>query len=43
MQEEVRREALKQRAEQSVHHEEPGWEEEEGKLDGREAQSGCER
>ncbi|XP_053867674.1 BSD domain-containing protein 1 isoform X1 [Malaclemys terrapin pileata] len=28
-QEEVRREALKQRAEQSVHHEEPGWEEEE--------------
>uniref|UniRef100_A0ACB8FQH9 BSD domain-containing protein 1 n=1 Tax=Sphaerodactylus townsendi TaxID=933632 RepID=A0ACB8FQH9_9SAUR len=28
-QEEVRREALKQRAEQSVHFEEPGWEEEE--------------
>ncbi|XP_044280855.1 BSD domain-containing protein 1 isoform X4 [Varanus komodoensis] len=28
-QEEVRREALKQRAEQSVHSEEPGWEEEE--------------
>nr|XP_042700679.1 BSD domain-containing protein 1 isoform X6 [Chrysemys picta bellii] len=28
-QEEVRREALKQRAEQSVHHELPGWEEEE--------------
>ncbi|XP_067389815.1 BSD domain-containing protein 1 isoform X2 [Emydura macquarii macquarii] len=28
-QEEVRREALKQRAEQSVHREEPGWEEEE--------------
>ncbi|XP_048681990.1 BSD domain-containing protein 1 isoform X1 [Caretta caretta] len=28
-QEEVRREALKQRAEQSMHHEEPGWEEEE--------------
>ncbi|XP_039367366.1 BSD domain-containing protein 1 isoform X5 [Mauremys reevesii] len=28
-QEEVRREALKQRAEQSVHQEEPGWEEEE--------------
>ncbi|XP_019403373.1 PREDICTED: BSD domain-containing protein 1 isoform X1 [Crocodylus porosus] len=28
-QDEERREALKQRAEQSVHHEEPGWEEEE--------------
>lgn len=37
-QEEVRREALKQRAEQSVHREEPGWEEEEGKSDGREAE-----
>ncbi|XP_042296268.1 BSD domain-containing protein 1 isoform X1 [Sceloporus undulatus] len=33
-QEEVRREALKQRAEQSVHSEEPGWEEEEEEFVG---------
>lgn len=34
LQDEVRREALKQRAEQSIHQEEPGWEEDEGGLDG---------
>lgn len=30
LQDEARREALKQRAEQSMHQEEPGWEEDEG-------------
>lgn len=30
LQDEARREALKQRAEQSIHREEPGWEEDEG-------------
>ena len=33
LQDEVRREALKQRAEQSIHLEEPGWEEDEGGLE----------
>lgn len=33
LQDEVRREALKQRAEQSIHQEEPGWEEDEGGLE----------
>jgi len=34
LQDEARREALKQRAEQSIHQEEPGWEEDEGGSDG---------